>query len=958
MATENDEALREALVELAMLREREAEALRASNALLAALNAIREADSPEKALPALLSDITTSLRADAAMIVSQRRGAATAIATTDAALDGLIMPAELLDAARRMRVADVRALPWWRSASPDLSRSRALLSMPITLSGSQASAIVCLSETVGRFTTADRDLLSRLAIVAEQALEALTLSERNSMLASVIEGSSSGIAIADAQQPETPLIYVNDAFTVLSGYAAEDVVGQNCRLLSAEAPASPERARLRRCVAAREAGEFMLLNRRKDGSTFWNRLTLFPVSDSQSRDRYLVATQTDISAEREARLERDAAQQRLSSALSVVSQGFLLVDASGVIVFANDQFRSFYDIDDARFVAGVSFHAAWSDRLTALGHDRETAEKKATERVRRLVAGHSEREETLADGKLVLVADHPTDDGGAVTMVADITSAKATERVLAQRAAAIDASQDGVAVTDEEGRFVYMNRSHMEMFGYQREEDVIGQHWSILYDKAHAERIEREAMPELGRNQRWRGETIGVTRVGAEVPQEVSLTLLDGIGLVCVTRDVSERKQIERERERLNEQVQAAQRQEAIGQLAAGIAHDFNNLLSVINTLATVLETRFEPQDEGREQLQRIASAGARAADLVARLLDLGRRDRDAQLLNLNDVVAEGLELLRAAVSVRVDVAGALTHTPIMIDADPTELLQLLLNLGINARDALAGDGGEIKISTRTRVGQPADPTFQLVLGAVAPDVRYAVIDVTDTGAGVDTERARQIFEPYFTTKGIDGTGLGLAVVASIVREADGAVFLRTAPGAGASFSVYLPLTRDAVAAVVAEPETPTQAAIVKDVVDALGGGPVLICDDLPEVGEALATLLEQADVEAAICEDPRDAYAAIVDAPDDWRLLITDFDMPAMNGAELAAATRIAAPTLPIILCSALAEARAHYSRFDAILSKPITRSTLWAAISKALLTSTEASPAARDGHQRQGGV
>ena len=696
---ETEERLREALLELSLLREREASALRQSNALLDGLARMTGAVSPAKALDDLLASARTSLGCDAAFVIEPGDTGARVVQSTQPELMGVSLPPELLHGSRTRRVADLSLVRWWRDVSGLAADLRSLLCVSINLPDGSVGGLVGASYAHARFSAAEQDMMTRLAGLASQALATLALAERNALLAAVIDGSSASVTIADATSDAMPLIYVNHAFTDLSGYPPGEILGANCRFLSAEPPDSQVRAEVRNTVQARGAGSFDVRNRRKNGEEFWNRLTLYPVNGSDGQTSFMVATQVDITAERQAAQERDAARQRLIGALSATSEGFLLLDPAGNIVVANPQYRDFFETRNAAWREGDAFVETFCAMLVDQGADKATARQRARARRDKLFTTRESREERLDDGRVLLVNDQATADGGAVSIATDITSLKATERILLQRAAAIDSAQDGIAVTDMEGRFVYMNPSHLAMFGFEGEAEVLGRSWSELYRPDQAEYIERVGMPELQRNGVWRGEVTGISRNGETVYQEISLTFLKDVGIVCVTRDIWERHRNLRERERLQEQLQAAQRQEAIGLLAAGVAHDFNNLLSAINGSAALLSLDLDKNDPSLAHVQRIEAAGERASELVGRLIAVGARQQKTERVDLVKPFEEAAELLRAGLRSRVTLSVHAPDRPMIADADQTSFLQVVLNLGINARDAIGAGKGEITLA-------------------------------------------------------------------------------------------------------------------------------------------------------------------------------------------------------------------------------------------------------------------
>ncbi len=541
--------------------------------------------------------------------------------------------------------------------------------------------------------------------------------------------------------------------------------------------------------------------------------------------------------------------------------------------------------------------------------------------------------------------DSGTPDGFAA-IIRDISSRKlaeaeriATEARLARQVAAIEASDDGIALTDAEGRFIFMNHAHAAMFGYPDAAALIGQAWSVLYAPDEARRINDEAMPVLFSAGQWRGETQGLKADGSPLEQEIALSLAPEGGIVCVTRDVGERRGMEREKARLREQLMLAQRQEVVGQLASGIAHDFNNLIAAISGTAELL--RHIEDNRVRHHALRIQTAATTAAGLVEKLLTLGRRVPHPKLVDLRGMLRNVRDLVAPSLTDPLHrIELAMPSAPIMLLTDDTELNQVVLNLVLNARDSLRlGETGWIKLEVSTGPLDP--PAGQLAIGSM-PTVPAVMIRVSDTGCGINPHEVSQIFEPFFTRKGEAGTGLGLAVVAGIIASNGGALAIESWPGAGTIFELYWPLQPQAGDPDRNPADSDLQAA-------GLAGKTVLVVDDSPAVVDTLVAMLEEAGAEVGPCCDAKDAIAALRDDPEAWDLMITDYDMPGTNGADLARAARRLRPDLPILLLTALPRIHKLHQKqvglFDGVLGKPASTAQLAAAAGAALLAARERS-------------
>lgn len=643
-------------------------------------------------------------------------------------------------------------------------------------------------------------------------------------------------------------------------------------------------------------------------------------------------------------LRRLRHSQQISQIISeTASDAFVCTDGESRVIYWNGAAERMFGWT-AREVLGSSLDVIIPDRHRrahhgGMSHVRATGQSRLVGRMVEVPALRRDGSEFPIELSLGMwnAGDdaHPT---GFAAIIRDASQRKlleadrdTTRERLAEQVAAIEVSNDGVAITDTVGQFIFMNRSHAEMFGYADATDLIGMHWSILYTPEARERLEAEAFPVLNAKGRWRGESIGVRRDGSAIRQEISLSLRSDSGLVCVTRDVGERHRSDREMARLREQLLVSQRQEMVGQIASGIAHDFNNLIAAISGSAALIVA--DPANGARRQAERIETAAASAASLVAKMLSLGQRTPDNREIDLAAKIRNVVELLRASLAPQHSIVLRLPEEPITLIADSTEVMQVLLNLLVNARDAMDPDQpGRITVGLERLL--PGDPAARPLIG-LRPVGPAALVRVEDTGGGIAEQALAGIFEPFRSGKGRNGSGLGLAVVKSIVEAAGGGVAVDSQPDKGSRFDVFWPL----------DPPEQSQLPTMRSIPlsnNILKGRAVLVVDDNPAVVDVLTELLEGAGAEVGPCLEARDALAAIDEDPDAWALLITDFDMPGTNGAELAGQARRLKGDLPVLLCTALPE---QYGRqnsalhsFDAIIGKPVSLDSLLAGAEAAI--------------------
>ena len=351
--------------------------------------------------------------------------------------------------------------------------------------------------------------------------------------------------------------------------------------------------------------------------------------------------------------------------------------------------------------------------------------------------------------------------------------------------ALMENAKDAIVVTNIDGIVVEVNRAGEALYARPRAE-FVGCRFFDLLVADEREKVRRRFESVLaGKAPEWQ-ETIALASDGRTVPIEISGSLVEIGGerlMLAIVRDVSERKQLE-------EQFRHAQKMEAVGRLAGGVAHDFNNLLTVILGYSEVVNNQLPAEHPLRQEVEQIRKAGERAAVLTRQLLTFSRTQvLLPQLIDVGEIVTDIEKMLRRLIGDDVELVTACDPETGRVKADPGQIEQVLMNLAVNARDAMPG-GGKLTIETRNVDLDEADAREHL---AAQPGT-YVMITVSDTGSGIDAETNTHIFEPFFTTKEKGkGTGLGLATVYGIVKQSGGFLSVSSEPGLGAAFKICLP---------------------------------------------------------------------------------------------------------------------------------------------------------------------
>jgi PAS domain S-box-containing protein len=502
--------------------------------------------------------------------------------------------------------------------------------------------------------------------------------------------------------------------------------------------------------------------------------------------------------------------------------------------------------------------------------------------------------------KWILWQDSAQIPGFVIGVGQDITERKATEEALGKSEARlrrlVESNVVGVNFSDLGGGLTEANDAFLNLIGYTREDLRSGTlRWDVITAPEYFE-TDRRAIEELKAGGFCRPiEKEYIRKDGVRVPVLLGVAMLPGSATecVCIVVDLSEQKRLEQERQVLHQELIQSHKMEAVGQLAGGIAHDFNNILNVIGGYTELIVSKLPAGDPLCRNAERVLTATKRAADLVAQLLAFSRKQMlTTRVLNLNAVIGDILEMLRRLI--REDIQLIFSPAPDLdlVSADQSQIEQVIINLTVNARDAMR-QGGELRIATRNvRVD---------LSGINIPSLQpgdYVNVTVSDTGCGMDKDTMTRIFEPFFTTKEFGlGTGLGLSTVYGIMKQSGGEILVESEPGRGATFAIYLPKT---------DLEQPEPVISQEPQVETLHGTEtILVVEDEEALRDATSEYLERLGYKVLAARDGEEALRIAARYPGSIELLITDLIMPRLNGRSVCERLLRLRPGLKVIFMS-----------------------------------------------------
>jgi len=701
----------------------------------------------------------------------------------------------------------------------------------------------------------------------------------------------------------------NPAAERMFGYTAKEIIGKPITLLFPPDRLQEESEMLAHIARGERVQHFETIRVRKDGRHFDVSATISPIKDVEGKITGVSIIVRDVT-------ERKRVEARFRRMVDSNAQGVFFWNTKGGIVGANDAFLHLArynreDLEAGRIGWGAMTPPEYADL------DRRALEEVAANGA----CTPYEKEFIRKDGSRVpifisaAIFEDNADEG--VCTVLDLTEIKQATKQIVEQAALLDKARDAILVLDLEGNILFWNKGAERMYGWTRQEIVGRNMGKLCYNNP---KIFKEANGLAISQGEWYGELQHLTKDGHEITVEARWTLIrDNDGqpksVLAINTDITERKKIEA-------QFMRAQRMESIGTLAGGIAHDLNNILAPIMMSIDILKTTSD-DPQATKILETIEVSAKRGADIVRQVLSFARGLEGQRIEVQPKHLLKDLEnIIKDTFPKDIRLQFSIPNETWTILGDPTQVHQILLNLCVNARDAMP-NGGNLTVAVENCV---IDEQYA-AMNLQAKPGRYVNISVTDSGTGIPPAILDKIFEPFFTTKELNkGTGLGLSTVMAIVKSHEGFVNVYSEPGKGTTFKVYLPATETSSEA---QKEQLEAASLPRG-----NGEMILVVDDEASILTITGQTLQAFGYQVLTATDGAHAVAIYAEHKNKIVVVLTDMMMPVMDGPAMIHALMRMNPAVKIIAASGLnangSAAKVSGAGVKFFLMKPYTAGTL----------------------------
>ena len=685
-------------------------------------------------------------------------------------------------------------------------------------------------------------------------------------------------------EPDGTIVLANNTLAERFNYKADDLIGTNAFDLF---PGEPANRRKKIAKTTMERGEKVTFTESRAGRDFESQI--FPHRNEEGEITHLAVFSHDITEQNKIKQKLKQSEERFRNVLETVQLIGLMLDNSGNITFCND-----YLLNLTHWTREEVLGKNWFDYFLP-----EAVKETVSDIFKKTLESGSfppyyENEIITKTGETRLIGWNNTayrDENGNVIGITslgqDITEQRHRENELRRLNRAIEQSPVSVVITDLNGQIEYVNPKFCQVTGYLFEE-VIGLNPRILNSGEQDKSFYKEMWQTINKGEAWHGEFLNKRKNGELYWEAASISpIFNQAGkltsYVAVKEEITDQKKMQ---DRLRQQERLA----AVGQLAAGIAHDFNNIMTVILLYSELLEKSPHLPNSLASKVQTIIKQSKRASELIEQILDFSHQSMlKREALNLLPLVQDMVNLLKRTLPDNIEISLFYSEADFFVHADKTRIQQVLMNLCVNARDAMP-HGGPLEISIdRESIGETEQLTpLNLSEG------EWVKLSVKDSGIGIADHVLPHIFEPFYTTKSAgQGSGLGLAQVYGIVKQHEGEVDVQSSVNHGALFTIYLPFYQS---------ENSDEVPFTHKEIPSGKGESILVVEDDPFTRKSLVESLKHLNYQPIEAENGRIALNKM-DTHNSIRLILSDVVMPEMGGIELIKILNSQANNIPIIL-------------------------------------------------------
>ena len=724
--------------------------------------------------------------------------------------------------------------------------------------------------------------------VSERRNAGQALRESEERFSRLADAAFEGIVISE----NGVVVDLNEQLAKMFGYGRSEMIGM--KVTRFVAPESVDLVKSKLKAGSEEPYEHLAL--RKDGA----RLFVEVRAKSLPYDGHLfrVTAIRDVTDRNQTEeILRSSEKQYRTLFESANDAMFIFDPSSEVILEANSKACETYGYPRKEFI-GMSLKSITMDAV------------RGEEEIRRILGEGSMKEYETVHFKKGGIAGHfllnasVIDYKGSKAILSisrDITEHKRANEILRLQGAAIQSAANAIVITDRAGNITFVNAAFTRITGYTSEE-ALGKNPKILKSGEQPATFYENMWETINDGNVWRGEIVNRRKDDSLYPEEMTITPVGNeqgeiTHFIAIKNDITERK-------RLQEQLIQAQKMEGIGTLAGGIAHDFNNILGIIlGHLSLMTHSNYNPLTLATSA-ETITNAVERGASLVRQILTFARKtDVSREIVDVNGLIVEVTKMLQGTFPKTIEIVRELDSTLPVIYADRTQLEQVILNLCINARDAMEGlsgiklGSGKLIVQTSKISGRQLRMRFE-----DATTSEYANINVTDTGTGMDAETQKKIFEPFFTTKSAGkGTGLGLAVVYGVLKAHQGFVDVKSELGQGTTFSLYFPSSMSMVSSASTQKD--------ENLANLRGSESILIIEDELSIRNFMTQALEGYGYRVVTAKDGVEAIKQFEKHGKEIALVLSDMGLPKLDGSEVFSTLKLRDPNVKVILASGYLE-------------------------------------------------